>query len=138
MRLGADHIVEVGDNAEADIQKIFGTAGIDVVIEASGALGQLPFAINLVKRGGNILQVGLPSVKPELDVYKVVLSEINIQTTLAHVCDEDLAPALEILATTTLAKELIEGVYSLEEISSQLELLGAGKIQGKVLFDPSL
>jgi (R,R)-butanediol dehydrogenase/meso-butanediol dehydrogenase/diacetyl reductase len=138
MRLGADHTVEVGDNAEADIQKIFGAAGIDVVIEASGAPGQLPFAINLVKRGGNILQVGLPSVKPELDVYKVVLSEINIQTTLAHVCDEDLAPALEILATTTLAKELIEGVYSLEEISSQLELLGAGKIQGKVLFDPSL
>ena len=137
-RLGADHTVEVGDNSEADIKKIFGEGGIDVVIEASGAPGQLPFAINLVKRGGNILQVGLPSVKPELDVYKIVLSEINIQTTLAHVCDEDLAPALEILASTPLAEELIEGVYPLSEISAQLELLGAGKIQGKVLFDPSL
>jgi len=138
LRLGADHTVEVGDSAETDIKNIFGAAGIDVVIEASGAAGQLPFAINLVKRGGNILQVGLPSVKPELDVYKIVLSEINILTTLAHVCDEDLAPALEILASTTLAEELIEGVYPLEEISNQLELLGAGKIQGKVLFDPWL
>jgi (R,R)-butanediol dehydrogenase/meso-butanediol dehydrogenase/diacetyl reductase len=138
LRLGADKTVEVGDSAEGQIKSIFGEAGIDVVIEASGAPGQLPFAINLVKRGGNILQVGLPSAKPELDVYKIVLSEINIQTTLAHVCDQDLAPALEILGSTKLAEELIEGVYPLEEISAQLELLGAGKIQGKVLFDPSL
>jgi len=136
-RLGADHTVEVGDNAEADIRKIFGDAGIDVIIEASGAPGQLQFAIGLVKRGGNILQVGLPSTKQEIDVHKIVMSEINIQTTLAHVCDQDLGPALEILGATTLAEELIEGVYPLSEISSQLELLGAGHIQGKVLFDPS-
>jgi len=137
-RLGADHTVEVGENAEADIKKIFGDAGIDVIIEASGAPGQLQFAIGLVKRGGNILQVGLPSTKQEIDVHKIVMSEINIQTTLAHVCDQDLGPALEILGATTLATELIEGVYPLSEISTQLELLGAGQIQGKVLFDPSL
>ena len=137
-RLGADHIVEVGENAEAKIREIFGDAGIDVVIEASGAPGQLQFATGLVKRGGTILQVGLPSGKQEIDVHKIVMSEINIQTTLAHVCDEDLATALEILRTTTLADELVEGVYPLSEISQQLELLGAGKIEGKVLFDPSL
>ena len=108
------------------------------MIEASGAPGQLQFAISVVKRGGNILQVGLPTGPQEIDVHKIVMSEINIQTTLAHVCNEDLAPALEILATTTLANELIEGVYPLSEISHQLELLGTGKIQGKVLFDPSL
>ena len=137
-RLGADHTVEVGENAEADVRKIFGDAGIDVIIEASGAPGQLQFAIGLVKRGGNILQVGLPSTKQEIDVHKIVMSEINIQTTLAHVCDQDLGPALKILGATTLAAELIEGVYPLSEISTQLELLGAGQIQGKVLFDPSL
>lgn len=137
-RLGADHTVEVGDSAEAKIKEIFGAAGIDVVIEASGAPGQLQFAIGLVKRGGNILQVGLPSGKQEIDVHKIVMSEINISTTLAHVCDQDLRPALEILSTTNLANELIEGVYPLSQISEQLELLGSGKIQGKVLFDPSL
>lgn len=137
-RLGADHTVDVGENAEADIAKIFGTSGIDVVIEASGAPGQLQFAIGLVKRGGNILQVGLPSTKQEIDIHKIVMSEINILTTLAHVCDQDLGPALEILGSTTLAAELIEGVYPLSDISDQLEQLGAGKIQGKVLFDPSL
>jgi (R,R)-butanediol dehydrogenase/meso-butanediol dehydrogenase/diacetyl reductase len=66
------------------------------------------------------------------------MSEINIQTTLAHVCDQDLGLALEILGTTNLADELIEGVYPLSQISNQLELLGSGKVQGKVIFDPSL
>jgi (R,R)-butanediol dehydrogenase/meso-butanediol dehydrogenase/diacetyl reductase len=137
-RLGADHTVEVGDGAEQSIREIFGTAGIDVVIEASGAPGQMAFALNLVKRGGTLLQVGLPSSKQELDVHKIVMSEINISTTLAHVCGQDLAPALEILGTTALAAELIEGVHPLSQISEQLELLATGKIQGKILFDPSL
>jgi (R,R)-butanediol dehydrogenase/meso-butanediol dehydrogenase/diacetyl reductase len=137
-RLGADHTVDVGDNAEADIRRIFGESGIDVIIEASGAPGQLQFAIGLVRQGGNILQVGLPSTRQEIDVHRIVMNEINIETTLAHVCDQDLGPALQILGTTTLAEELIEGVYPLSEITTQLERLGAGKIQGKVLFDPSL
>jgi len=137
-RLGADHTVEVGENASADVQNIVGDAGIDVIIEASGAPGQLQFAVDLVKRGGIILQVGLPSTKQEINVHKLVMSEINIQTTLAHVCDQDLGLALEILGTTNLADELIEGVYPLSAISNQLELLGSGKVQGKVLFDPSL
>lgn len=137
-RLGADHTIEVGDNAKAEILEHFGTSGIDLVIEASGAPGQLGFAVDLVKRGGTILQVGLPSNKQELDVHRIVMNEINIQTTLAHVCGQDMAPALEILSSTNLAEELLEGVYPLSEISHQLELLGSGKIQGKVLFDPSL
>lgn len=137
-RLGADQVVEVGEDSATRIAELFGSAGIDVVIEASGAPGQLQMAIGMVKRGGTILQVGLPSTKQEIDVHRIVMNEINIQTTLAHVCDEDLGPALDILATTPLAAELIEGVYPLSEISNQLELLGAGKIQGKVLFDPSL
>ncbi|MEY4898212.1 MAG: hypothetical protein RL294_23 [Actinomycetota bacterium] len=137
-RLGADHTVDVGDNAEADIREIFGDSGIDVIIEASGAPGQLQFAIGLVRQGGNILQVGLPSTRQEIDVHRIVMNEINIETTLAHVCDQDLGPALQILGTTALAEELIEGVYPLSEFTTQLERLGAGKIQGKVLFDPSL
>jgi (R,R)-butanediol dehydrogenase/meso-butanediol dehydrogenase/diacetyl reductase len=137
LRLGADHTVEVGPDATENIKKLF-TTGIDVVIEASGAPGQLQFAIDMVKRGGSVLQVGLPTNRQEIDIHKIVMSEIEIHTTLAHVCGEDLGVALEILASTNLAEELIEGVYALSEVSNQLELLSTGKIQGKVLFDPTI
>jgi (R,R)-butanediol dehydrogenase/meso-butanediol dehydrogenase/diacetyl reductase len=137
-RLGADHTVAVGPSATQEIKALFGDGGIDVIIEASGAPGQLQFAIEMVKRGGTILQVGLPTTAQEIDVHKLVMNEIDIRTTLAHVCGEDLAVSLEILSASKLADELIEGVYPLAEIAHQLELLSTGKIQGKVLFDPTI
>ena len=136
-RLGADFVFEVSNSTEDGLRDLFPT-GADVVIEASGAPGQMQMALNLAKRGGNLLQVGLPSSKQELDIHPIVMAEKNISTTLAHVCSTDLAPALQILNTTKLGEELLEGVFPLEEISNQLTELGAGRIQGKVLFDPSL
>jgi len=136
-RLGADQTFEVSDDTEAGLRDLFPT-GADVVIEASGAPGQMQMALNLVKQGGTVLQVGLPSSKQELDVHPFVMSEKSLVTTLAHVCGQDLGPALEILSTTQLGQELLEGVHLLEEITEQLSKLATGQIQGKVLFDPSL
>ena len=136
-RLGADSVFQVSDATESGLRELF-PAGADVVIEASGAPGQMQMALNLVKRGGNLLQVGLPTSKQELDIHPIVMAEKNITTTLAHVCSQDLGPALEILNTTDLGRELLEGVFPLEEIGDQLEKLGSGKIQGKVLFNPTL
>jgi (R,R)-butanediol dehydrogenase/meso-butanediol dehydrogenase/diacetyl reductase len=82
--------------------------------------------------------VGLASTPQEINLHHIVMSEITIETTLAHVCGEDLAPALEILRSTSLADELLEGVFPLEELPNQLERLATGQIQGKVLFDPQL
>jgi (R,R)-butanediol dehydrogenase/meso-butanediol dehydrogenase/diacetyl reductase len=136
-RLGATRIVEAGDAAhDAVFAAIGGPA--DVVIEASGAPGQLNNAISLVRNGGTILQVGLPSRQPEVDIHSLVMREITVRTTLAHVCGDDLAPALEILGSTNLGDELLDSVRPLEDIADQLERLATGQLEGKVLFDPSL
>jgi (R,R)-butanediol dehydrogenase / meso-butanediol dehydrogenase / diacetyl reductase len=137
-RLGATRVVPAGDDARAAVLEAVGAGGADVVIEASGAPGQLDHAISLVRNGGTILQVGLPAREQEVDVHSLVMREITVQTTLAHVCDEDLAPALEILATTGLADELLDSVRPLEDLADQLERLATGRLEGKVLFDPAL
>jgi (R,R)-butanediol dehydrogenase/meso-butanediol dehydrogenase/diacetyl reductase len=56
---------------------------------------------------------------------------------LAHVCAEDLAPSLDILARTNLGDELVEAVFTLDDVAAQLARLVAGEIRGKVLFDPT-
>lgn len=137
-RLGAHRVEPLGDDLAERLLAIGGPAGFDVVIEASGAPGQLDAALAQVRRGGTILQVGLPSKKQELNVHKLVLDEVSIETTLAHVCGEDLAPALEILGSSDLGPELLEAVYPLHEVPQQLARLAGGEIQGKVLFDPTL
>jgi (R,R)-butanediol dehydrogenase/meso-butanediol dehydrogenase/diacetyl reductase len=137
LRLGADRVVEAGDDAAAQVLEALG-GGADVVIEASGAPGQLAHAVSLVRNGGTILQVGIPARPQEVDLHPLVFREISVQTTLAHVCGTDLAPALEILATTGLGEELLDSVRPLEDLPSQLDRLVAGELEGKVLFDPTL
>jgi len=137
-RLGATRVVAAGDDARAAVLEAVGAGGADVVIEASGASGQLDHAISLVRNGGTILQVGLPAREQQVNVHSLVMREITVRTTLAHVCDEDLAPALDILATTDLADELLDSVRPLDDLADQLERLATGRLEGKVLFDPAL
>jgi len=129
-RLGAAHTVAAGTDAVSELR------GAEVVIEASGAPGQLNTAIAMVRTGGTILQVGLPSRQQEVDIHTLVMREISIVTTLAHVCGDDLGAALDILSGTDLASEVFESVHPLEDLPEQLELLATGKLEGKVLFDP--
>jgi len=136
-RLGAARTLEVGDDLEARVAAAVGPRGADVVVEASGAPGQLDAAVRMVRDGGTVLQVGLPARPQELDVHRLVMREITVQTTLAHVCGTDLAPALDILATTGLAAELLDSVRPLSDLAGQLERLATGALEGKVLFDPT-
>ncbi|WP_027863072.1 zinc-binding dehydrogenase [Marmoricola sp. URHB0036] len=137
-RLGASRTVAAGDDVVARVRESLGGGSVDVLIEASGAPGQLNTAIEIVRTGGTILQVGLPSTQQEVDVHTLVMREISVVTTLAHVCAEDLAAALQILEGTALADELLEAVLPLEDLPEQLELLATGQLEGKVLFDPAL
>lgn len=136
-RLGAARVVAVSEEVDDDLRAVLGATGADVVIEATGAPGQLGAALRHVRPGGTILQVGLPSAHQDLDVHRLVMNEVSIETTLAHVCAEDLAPSLDILARTNLGAELVESVHGLSEVPAQLARLAAGEIRGKVLFDPT-
>lgn len=136
LRIGATRVVPAGMNVVADTLAGIGARGADVVIEASGAPGQLATAIRMVRSGGTILLVGLPASPPEVDVQSLVIREITIRTSNAHVFAHDLAPALQLLATTNLGRELVDSVHPLDDIAEQLERLATGQLHGKVLFDP--
>ena len=138
-RLGATRCIAAGPDAPAEVAAAVGPPGADVVIEASGAPGQLDVAIGLARPGGTILQVGLPAGPQQVDVWSLGdAGEVTVQTTLAHVCGGTSAPALDILATTPLAEELLEGVHPPVAIAEQLDRLATGQLEGKVLFDPTL
>ncbi len=137
-RLGAARILATSDDVVAEVLETVHPRGADVVIEASGAPGQLANAIRMVRSGGTVLQVGLPAGPPEVDIASLVIREITVRTTNAHVFAQDLAPALELLANSELAHELLDSVHPLDDIADLLELLATGKLEGKVLFDPTL
>ncbi|MFE5896932.1 zinc-binding dehydrogenase [Streptomyces sp. NPDC056488] len=138
LELGAARTLSARDDVVAAVLEVTAGTGADVVIEASGAPGQYANALAMVATGGRVLAVGLPQEKPSVDMFALALREITIDSTVAHVCDEDLEPALEILAAGPLGGLLLDGVVPLDRlVDSGLERLAGGSVDGKILVDPA-
>ena len=111
--------------------------GADVVIEATGAPGGAQRAVDLTARGGRMVQLGLPPEPEPVNLAAMTLCEIDIRTSAAHVCAEDLPAALDLLNTRDIAPMLLDRVVPLERVVVDgLEAMLDGTAQGKILVDP--
>ena len=136
--LGATDTLDAGrDDPVAALVELTGGRGADVVIEASGAAGNAQRAVRMATRGGRVLQVGLPHEPQRLDLADLTLREIDVRTTVAHVGDEDVPAALDLLARTDLTAQLLDRVIAIERlVPDGLEAMLRGEVSGKVLIDP--
>jgi (R,R)-butanediol dehydrogenase/meso-butanediol dehydrogenase/diacetyl reductase len=135
--LGATEVrlIDSGDGA-AQLREML-PAGADVVLETSGASGSAERACALAVQGGTVVLVGLNKAPQPLNLADLVLREINIHTTVAHVCDEDMPRAIAMLGERRLASSLLDRVIPLDDVvASGLEPLLAGTATGKILVTP--
>jgi threonine dehydrogenase-like Zn-dependent dehydrogenase len=109
-------------------------AGFDVVVEASGAAHAPAAAIAGARRGGRVLLVGLHGAPRELELTPMILREVDLYTTVAHVCDSDLPAALELLATTDVARVAAGRTIPLDALVDEgLRPLAERRASGKIL-----
>ena len=109
-RLATARALGAGETANATgvdlaelLLELTGGVGFDVVIEASGAPHAPAAAIAGARRGGRVLLVGLHGEPRPIDLTRMILREVDIFTTVAHVCDSDIPAALELLAGSDVA-----------------------------------
>jgi (R,R)-butanediol dehydrogenase / meso-butanediol dehydrogenase / diacetyl reductase len=138
-RLGAHATLHA---AEPDLPEriavALGGRPVDAVVETSGAPASPALAQRLVRRGGRIVLVGMQPEPRALDLTDLVLREIEIVTSVAHVCGDDLPEALELLTSGPLAAEALGRVIPLESVVEDgLEPLVRGDAGGKVVVAPS-
>jgi (R,R)-butanediol dehydrogenase/meso-butanediol dehydrogenase/diacetyl reductase len=111
--------------------------GFDVVIEASGASQAPSAAIAAARKGGRVLLVGLHGAPRELELTPMIVREVDIFTTVAHVCDSDIPHALELLATTNIASVTAGPTIPLDALVEEgLRPLAERRATGKVLVCP--
>ena len=138
LALGADFASEP-DGLEKLLSEATGGVGPDVVIECSGVPGLARQAIRMTRRGGTAVLVGIHGKEEPFDLLDTVLGEKRIVGSAAHLWDEDVATAVNLLArgridgrpllTTHLPLErVVEGIGILEDPA--LDVL-------KVLVTPS-
>lgn len=124
------------DTPHEELQALAG-GPVDVVVESSGAPGAAATALGLAARGGRVLLVGLVKAPQELRLADVVLREVDVLTTVAHVCAVDLPRALDLLTRSPLAQTIGVSVVPLESVVADgFEPLVHGAVSGKVLVDP--
>ncbi|HVK23160.1 MAG TPA: alcohol dehydrogenase catalytic domain-containing protein [Actinokineospora sp.] len=85
------------DDLDAVVAEL-GEPGVDVVLECSGAPGQVERAVTLVRPGGTVVAVGLGGGPHTLPAADLVLGERRLVGSAAHVWDVDVAQAVGFLA----------------------------------------
>ncbi len=124
------------DASAADVRDLL-PSGADVVFETAGVNGSAARALAMAVRGGTVMLVGLNRTPQPLELADVVLREVDVKTTVAHVCDRDLPRALELLARRPLSELLLDRVVPLSNVVADgFERLVNGQATGKILVDP--
>jgi threonine dehydrogenase-like Zn-dependent dehydrogenase len=136
--LGADEVVDAtGHDLAKLLLDLTDGVGFDVVIEASGAAHAPAAATVGVRRGGRVLLVGLHAAPRELDLTRMIVREVDILTSVAHICDSDIPAALELLAESNVAAVAAGPRIRLDVlVDDGLRPLAEGRAGGKILIAP--
>jgi len=114
-----------------------GGHGAHVVVEASGAPHAPAAALAAARRGGRVLLVGLQSAPRELDLVAATVREVELITTVAHVCSVDLPEAVDLLALGSVADAVLDRVIALEELVDEgIRPLVERRARGKIVVRP--
>jgi threonine dehydrogenase-like Zn-dependent dehydrogenase len=136
--LGASEAVDATDRDLGDLLlELTDGVGFDVVIEATGAPHAPAAAVRGTRRGGRALFVGLHGAARELELTPMILREVDVFTTVAHVCDTDIPAALALLAESSVASVTAGPRIPLEElVPAGLQPLAERRATGKILVSP--
>lgn len=107
------------------------------MIEASGAAHAPSAASFGARRGGRVLLVGMHAEPREIDLTRLILREVDIFTSVAHICDSDIPAALELLAATDVAAITAGPRIPLEvHVEDGLRPLAEQRAEDKILVTP--
>jgi (R,R)-butanediol dehydrogenase/meso-butanediol dehydrogenase/diacetyl reductase len=134
--LGADLAIDArAEDVAAAVREATAGEGADVVVEASGVAANPSVAIHAARRGGRVVVIGLHA-DPPVDLLDATLREVELITTVAHICDADIPESLSVLAATGVADRVLDRVVPIERIvDDALVPLVEGRARGKLVVD---
>lgn len=113
--------------------------GLDAVIECTGRPGALQRAVELVRPGGRVVAVGLPTEIEHIDAAALALAEKSIVGSAAHRFDTDVTDAVALIADGRVrVDDLVTQRFPLDRlVTDALPALADSATSGaiKVLID---
>jgi L-iditol 2-dehydrogenase len=93
---------------------------VDLVVETSGSGAAIDTALNVIKRGGGITLVGMPSRDIELDITQALRAEIRLQATYCGTW-HDFERALKLISDGTIPADVLLKRYTLDSAVQAFE-----------------
>jgi len=100
---------------------------VDLVLECSGAGAALDDALHVVKRGGGITLIGMPSRNVELDLAQALRAEIALRASYFGTW-HDFDRSLHLIADGTIPAEQLVSSYSLDNVLTAIDDAGAQRV----------
>lgn len=123
MQMGATGVIDPSKgSAQEQLKEISGNTGMDVLIETSGNAHAMGDAIQLVKRGGRIVYVGLPTADSvPMDMTAMIDAELDMVGVFRYV--NTYVDAIKSLSHPLVDLEkVITNRYALDDIEKAIEV----------------
>jgi alcohol dehydrogenase, propanol-preferring len=135
-KLGAHEVVNSSkvDPVE-DIKRLTNSLGAEAVIDFVNNNRTAPLSINMLRKRGKLVMVGLFGGALELSLPIVPLRGLNI--TGAYTGSFNDLVDLVNLSKTGAIRSVVHRTYKLDEANQALEDLRAGKIVGRAVLNPN-
>jgi L-iditol 2-dehydrogenase len=134
---GADLAVNVAEEELEDaIDDYTDGVGVDVVVEASGAVSSIQSTLDVVSRGGTVVLVGLASeATVPFDVLEIIDNEIDVLGSFRY--KNTYPAAIDLLSDEVVDVEgIVEFEASLDEIDDAFQrAMDPNVVKGMVTLD---
>jgi threonine dehydrogenase-like Zn-dependent dehydrogenase len=100
---------------------------VDLVVECSGAGAAIDAALRVVKRGGGITLVGMPSKTIELDLPLALRGEITLRASYFGTW-QDFERALALIASGAVPSDALLAPYALDDVLQAFEDADAQRV----------
>jgi L-idonate 5-dehydrogenase len=129
-KVGADDVVRLGSGERIE------SGSFDVVVEAAGVVPSLVAALDAVRPGGSVLQLGmLPAGPLPIPMAGLIAKEVTLFGSQRF--DVELDSAVELLASDPRAEAVITQVFGIEEAADAFACAADSSRSSKVLINIS-
>jgi L-iditol 2-dehydrogenase len=134
---GVDSTINVAEtDLGAAVETYTDGSGVDIVIECSGAESSIGSTLDVVRRGGTVVLVGLPAeAEIPLNVLDVIDNELDVHGSFRY--HNTYSTAIDLLADGTVdAAEIVDFEAQLSEIGAAFDrVIDPSVVKGMISFD---
>ena len=122
---GATDGVNTKGDVQAEIRKLTGGLGVDVVFDAAGVAATVNTGIEIVRNGGTIMLVGMATPVMEIEYKHAVVKELKLLTSYMYTTE--MREGLQMIIDSKLdVKRMISSVLPMSDGPRIFEELASG------------